>query len=452
MAKIALTDVVSGYQAATVQNANLDLIETHLNDKVLYRDNPSGEPNTMQQALDMNGFNITNVPLTPTNNAHAASKSYVDSLVTGTTDTGSAQLRIDLASDANGDGAVMIGIEDVAGSFTATTVEAALAELVTESVALAGVQTITGAKTISGNAIFSGTVALNGVNTLAGATTISGAAVISNTLSVTGVQTNTATVKWAKGADLATGDVVTNVLTVGADGNYFDFTGTDTINEITTVGVGTVIKIHFDAAATLTHNATDLYLPGGANITTAAGDEAEFVEYATGDWRCTSYTKASGYPVIISAGSIAQIVNSQTGAVATGTTVMVLDDSIPQNTEGDQYLSLAITPEDATNTLKIEVVLQLAHSASGANIGAALFQDTTADALAGTIDTKSSANNGFLTVTFTHYMTAGTVSATTFKVRAGSFAAGTMTINGHSGGRMFGGVMASSITITEYAS
>lgn len=101
-------------------------------------------------------------------------------------------------------------------------------------------------------------------------------------------------VSWAKGADVASA----NALSLGHDGNYFDITGTTAITSIGTKGVGTVVKLHFDAALTLTHHATDLILPGGANITTAAGDEAEFVEYATGDWRCTSYQRASALPVL----------------------------------------------------------------------------------------------------------------------------------------------------------
>lgn len=102
-----------------------------------------------------------------------------------------------------------------------------------------------------------------------------------------------ATQKWSKGADIASA----SALTLGTDGNYFDVTGTTTITSIATVGIGTQIKLHFDGALTLTHHATDLILPGGANITTAAGDEAEFVEYASGDWRCTNYTKADGKPI-----------------------------------------------------------------------------------------------------------------------------------------------------------
>lgn len=96
---------------------------------------------------------------------------------------------------------------------------------------------------------------------------------------------------WSKGADIASA----TALTLGDDGNYFDVTGTTAIETISTTGyVGTVIKLHFDGVLTLTHDATDLILPTGANITTAAGDEAEFIEYASGDYRCTNYQRADG--------------------------------------------------------------------------------------------------------------------------------------------------------------
>jgi len=106
---------------------------------------------------------------------------------------------------------------------------------------------------------------------------------------------NASQIQWSKGADV----VSATALAVLTDGNYFDVTGTVTIATInTTGGIGTQIKLHFDGILTLT-NSADIILPGGANITTAAGDEAEFVEYASGDYRCTNYTKASGGAVKI---------------------------------------------------------------------------------------------------------------------------------------------------------
>jgi hypothetical protein len=146
---------------------------------------------------------------------------------------------------------------------------------------------------------------------------------------------------------------------------------------------------------------------------------------------------------------VRQVVNTQTGAVATGSTVIPFDDTIPQNTEGDQYMSLAITPASAASTLKIEVVFNYACSAL-AQIVVALFQDSTAGALAAMTGGRIEAAGVQDQVVFTHYMPAGTTSATTFKVRAGPSTV-TLTFNGSAGARRFGGVMASSITITEYA-
>jgi len=96
---------------------------------------------------------------------------------------------------------------------------------------------------------------------------------------------------WVKGADIASA----NALVLGIDGNYADVTGSTTITSISDKGgTGYVQKLHFDGALTLTHHATDLILPDGANITTAAGDEAEFVNYAAGGWRYTGGTAVAG--------------------------------------------------------------------------------------------------------------------------------------------------------------
>lgn len=170
--------------------------------------------------------------------------------------------------------------------------------------------------------------------------------------------------------------------------------------------------------------------------------------FVTDEWR-TERSNGATWD-LFGLGRAVQTVNSQTGAVATGTTLIPYDDTIPQNTEGDQYLSLAITPTNAASKLKIDVVLSVSTSAAARNIIAALFQDTTANALAAMTWTEASATFQHL-IAFTHYMTAGTTSATTFKVRAGLDNAGTLTVNGSNSARKLGGVLASSITITEIA-
>lgn len=152
------------------------------------------------------------------------------------------------------------------------------------------------------------------------------------------------------------------------------------------------------------------------------------------------------------AGDVVQVVHVQDGTVATGTTTLPLDDTTPQNTEGDEYMTLAITPTDALNKLKIEAVVHLSHSAgSGAYMAAALFQDSTADALAVAWGARAPAVAGQSQVVLTHYMTAGAASSMTFKIRAGTGVAGTTTFNGALGTQYFNGLFASTITISEIA-
>lgn len=150
------------------------------------------------------------------------------------------------------------------------------------------------------------------------------------------------------------------------------------------------------------------------------------------------------------AGTTIQTVHTQTGAVATGTTTMALDDTIPPITEGNEYLTRAITPTNASNKLVIEVEAILASSFAGAIIMiGALFQDSTSAALTASFEHMGAVNSP-IKITIKYEMVAGTTSPTTFKFRAGIGAAGTTTLNGQAGGRLMGGVANSIIRITEY--
>jgi len=146
---------------------------------------------------------------------------------------------------------------------------------------------------------------------------------------------------------------------------------------------------------------------------------------------------------------VVQVVNVMDGAVSSGTGLIPTDDTIPQNTEGDEYMTLAITPTNTANALRIEVVVNASNSVVSNTITVALFQDSTADAIAACITNIPAAANQRVCIPLTHYMTAGTASATTFKIRAGASGASTTTFNGASATRELGGIMASSITITE---
>ena len=149
-------------------------------------------------------------------------------------------------------------------------------------------------------------------------------------------------------------------------------------------------------------------------------------------------------------GKIIQIVNVTDGTTATGTTLVPPDNTIPQNTEGTEFMTLAITPTNASNKLLIQVVIVGSLNITNNATMTALFQDSTANALAATMQAARQADVANTTA-FNHYMTAGTTSATTFKVRAGPYFAGTYRFNGmaSSAAQLFGGVSSSSITITE---
>lgn len=122
------------------------------------------------------------------------------------------------------------------------------------------------------------------------------------------LDTNSKAIQLSKGADVASA----TALTLGTDGNYFDITGTTTITSIASLGVGTVVHLHFDGALQLTHHATDLILPGAANFTTEAGDELTFIEYASGDFRCIGYALADGGTMAAAGGGLSNIVEDTT--------------------------------------------------------------------------------------------------------------------------------------------
>lgn len=149
-------------------------------------------------------------------------------------------------------------------------------------------------------------------------------------------------------------------------------------------------------------------------------------------------------------GHSVQFVYNSYSAANTGTTTIPIDNTIPQNTEGNEFMTLAITPKSASNILVIRCEAVVSHSAANAWHIGALFQDSTAGALAASAQREATATAA-TTLIVSHVMVAGTTSATTFKFRAGSNAAGTFSFNaGASTTPLLGTTSKSSITITEY--
>jgi hypothetical protein len=269
-----------------------------------------------------------------------------------------------------------------------------------------------------------------GLLTAAGAT-------LSSTLTMTA-----AAVNGAVRVDVAS---ATTCAIGAAASNYVRITGTTTITGLGTVASGTYRDVVFDGALTLTYNATSLILPGLANIITAAGDTAGFVSDGAGNWKCLWYTRASGASVT---GAVLQRVSSVTGAYSANAATIPVDNTTPQNTEGTELLSLAITPKSATSKLVVNVTTVLGCTTSIDTGAVALFQDSGANAIAANPCSLS----GFaMPITLQYEVVSGSTTARTFKVRAGCNT-NTLLFNGvNTVGAIMNGLCQSFISITEIA-
>lgn len=148
-------------------------------------------------------------------------------------------------------------------------------------------------------------------------------------------------------------------------------------------------------------------------------------------------------------GRVVQTVREQTGEVATGTDVTVQDDSIPQSSEGDEYIDAAITSSSAANLIEVESQFNGTNSAAGiTTMIYHLHVDATADAFAAVASRLAGAGN-LMPLYVAGAFLAGTTSALTVNGFCGGVAAGTTTFNGVAGARIFAGVYASFIELRE---
>jgi len=155
-------------------------------------------------------------------------------------------------------------------------------------------------------------------------------------------------------------------------------TGTVTITAFDAEIAGIIKLVRFDGVLTLTHNATTLILPGGANITTAAGDQAIFRSLGSGNWECTEYQIKALAP-----GNVNFATN------ATNATNVVGSGTISATTTG----GAALTPTNATNATNV--------------VGSGTISATTTGGGALTPTNATNATNA------TNVVGSGTISATT---------------------------------------
>lgn len=209
-----------------------------------------------------------------------------------------------------------------------------------------------------------------------------------------------------------------------------------TITGITplTVSVGGTGQANLTYGSAVIGNNTDAVLlvaPGtSGNVLTSNG---------------TSWYSGTG-GVILPTGTIFNVVSNTVATATTITATIPEDDTIPQVSEGSEVVSVSHTATSASNKVLVGFTLNLA--TSGPRVAVAVFQGANANAVYAS-EIFLGTSNVLGTIGASVPLLAGNVAAQTYSVRVGPITAGTVTVNGASGSRLFGGAAVSSITVGE---
>lgn len=213
---------------------------------------------------------------------------------------------------------------------------------------------------------------------------------------------------------------------------------------------------------------TDYYAPGSTDVAVADGGtgRSSHTAYAV---ICGGTTATDAQQSIASVGTSGQVLTSNgasalptfQAASATGrqlqvvsnsintfdstTTAFPWDNTVPQNTEGKEFITQAITPQNASSMLDIFLYAVVGANGSVGFCGIGLFADSVANA----IKCAVSGLNATLvnTISLRYRISATNTSARTYKGRYGANA-GTCSLNGDTALR-YNGKMESGIIIEE---
>lgn len=168
-----------------------------------------------------------------------------------------------------------------------------------------------------------------------------------------------------------------------------------------------------------------------------------------GTWASGPSAAAIMGPGVKKPGELVQEIELESGATDTSTTVLPDDDSIPQNTEGEEWGAgtVAMTAKSPANLR--EVFFEGFLGGNDQRVGVALFVDTTANAIAagGVFSRSTSPSVNYLKVRYKALC--GDASAHTYKMRHGPASSATSAVNGGNSGRIFGGVCLSRLVARE---
>jgi hypothetical protein len=206
---------------------------------------------------------------------------------------------------------------------------------------------------------------------------------------------------------------------------------------------------------------------GGTGLTSTPANGALDIGNGTGFTRATltaglgvSITNGSGSITIAASatsGSVVQVAYAELLTSGTTSAAIPADDTIPQNTEGTEILTLTMTPLYASSYLLVQVIANLSENTDVAGPQgaiAAIFRDSTADAIAADFalgDALTGVANALNVANFSFCfrVAATAATSTTFKLRVGGETAVSMRWNGFNSSRKLGGSWRTSMTVTE---
>jgi len=158
---------------------------------------------------------------------------------------------------------------------------------------------------------------------------------------------------------------------------------TGPITSFGTVQSGTRRVLVFDSTPTITHDATSLILPTGANIVAAAGDCAVFISEGSGNWRCVSYQRASGqslagsgstagkHSIPIMAGSMSPSATGGCASLATIASAANQPDiqTLDFDASTEEYAQFAIPMPKSWNEGTVTAQFRWSHASTTTNFG-----------------------------------------------------------------------------------
>jgi hypothetical protein len=156
--------------------------------------------------------------------------------------------------------------------------------------------------------------------------------------SITGVGALANNLQESKGADLASATTIT----LGTDGNYFDITGTTTIDFINSTGyqAGSRVTLQFDGILTVTHGKAgatgaqvNITLDAAADKTTAAGNTLTLTYDGT-TWRETGGAGGGGGGMDPEIDGTVQVVGYTPTAATQNATAYMFTRKIDTNNDG----------------------------------------------------------------------------------------------------------------------